>query len=141
MTERKSLIDILLDEAKKRGIYQPNKAGEQPLDLDDDALIPPEDRIGYHLLKSNGFAPPFIEERSQLLHDHAQIRQERDQLLSVWSTLSLERKQERRTALHQKYTDIWRRTLEFNLQAPLSLHIEGVRVAYELRDFIIDDRA
>lgn len=137
MTERKSLIDMLLDEAKKRGIYQPNQPSNRSLDLDDDALVPPEDRVGYRLLKSNGFAPPFIEERTQLLHDHAQIRQERDQLLQVWPTLAHERQRERLILLRQKYTDVWRRTLDFNLQAPLALHIEGVRIEYELRDLVI----
>ena len=137
MTERKSLIDMLLDEAKKRGIYKPNQPGERPLDLEDDALVPPEDRIGYRLLKSNGFAPPFIEERTQLLHDHARIRQERNQLMQVWPTLSSARQHERRAQLQQKYIDLWRRTLDFNLQAPLALHVEGVRVEYELRDLVI----
>ncbi|MEY3990332.1 MAG: hypothetical protein RI985_1413, partial [Chloroflexota bacterium] len=99
MTERKSLIDMLLDEAKKRGIYQPNQSSNRVLNLDDDTLVPPEDRVGYRLLKSNGFAPPFIEERTQLLHDHAQIRQERDQLLQVWPTLTKERQIERRALL------------------------------------------
>lgn len=138
MTERKSLIDMLLEEAKKRGIYQPNQSSNRPLDLDDDALVPPEDRVGYRLLKSNGFAPPFIEERTHLLQDHDQIRQERDQLLTVWATLSIERQRERITALRARYIDVWRRTMDFNLQAPLALHIEGIRVDYELRDFIID---
>ena len=137
MTERKSLIDMLLEEAKKRGIYQPNQPSNRSLDLDDDALVPLEDRIGYRLLKSNGFAPPFIEERTQLINDHAQIRQERDQLLQVWPTLTRERQHERLMLLRQKYTDVWRRTLDFNLQAPLALHIEGVRVEYELRDLVI----
>lgn len=109
----------------------------RPLDLDDDALVPPEDRAGYRMLKSNGFAPPFIEERVQLLQDHARIRQERAQLLQVWSTLSDERKRERRTHLQRQYEDVWRRTSDFNLQAPLALHVEGVRVEYELRDFVI----
>lgn len=137
MTERKSLIDMLLEEAKKRGIYQPNQPTNRSLDLDDDALVPPEDRVGYRLLKSNGFAPPFIEERTQLLHDHTQIRHERDQLVQVWPTLTRERQRERLLLLRQKYTDVWRRTLEFNLQAPLALHIEGVRIEYELHELII----
>ena len=137
MTERKSLIDILLDEAKKRGIYQPNQKGERPLDFEEHAHVPTEDRVGYHLLNSNGFAPPFIEARTQLLGDHAALHHERDQLLSVWPILSVERKRERRATLHQKYVDVWRRTLDYNLQAPLALHIEGVRVEFELRDFVI----
>ncbi|MBM4412821.1 MAG: DUF1992 domain-containing protein [Chloroflexi bacterium] len=137
MTERKSLIDLLLEEAKKRGIYHPTQKVERPLDLEDDALVPPEDRAGYRMLKSNGFAPPFIEERVQLLQDQARIRQERNQLLEVWPTLSDARKRERRAHLHKQYEDVWRRTLDFNLQAPLALHVEGVRVEYELRDFVI----
>lgn len=137
MTERKSLIDMLLEEAKKRGIYQPNKPGEQPLDFDDDTFVPPEDRTGYRMLKSNGFAPPFIEERAQLLHDHAQIHAARDQLLEVWPTLSPSRQKERIHELRQKYLDVWRRVLAFNLQAPPALHIEGVRVEYDLRDFVV----
>jgi hypothetical protein len=137
MTERKTLIDMLLDEAKKRGIYQPNQPGNRTLDLDDDAHVPPEDRVGYRLLKSNGFAPPFIEERTYLLDDHVQLRQERDQLLQVWPTLSTQRQRERLTTLRNRYVDVWRRTMDFNLQAPLALHIEGVRVEYELRDFVV----
>jgi hypothetical protein len=137
MTERKSLIDMLLDEAKKRGIYQPNQPGNRTLDLDDDVHVPPEDRVGYRLLKSNGFAPPFIEERTHLLRDHEQIRQERDQLMQVWPTLPVERQRERLTTLRNHYVDVWRRTLDFNLQAPLQLHIEGIRVEHELRDFVI----
>ncbi|MFZ9857986.1 MAG: hypothetical protein ACO3F2_06595 [Roseiflexaceae bacterium] len=128
---------MLLDEAKKRGIYQPNQSSNHMIDLEDDALVPPEDRVGYRLLKSNGFAPPFIEERTHLLQDHVQIRQEREQLLTVWPTLSKERQLERITVLRTRYMDVWRRTMDFNLQAPLALHIEGVRVDYELRDFII----
>ncbi|MFN5058841.1 MAG: DnaJ family domain-containing protein [Chloroflexota bacterium] len=137
MTERKSLIDMLLDEAKKRGIYQPNQSSNRTLDLEDDAHVPPEDRVGFRLLKSHGFAPPFIEERIHLLDDHVQLRQSRDQLMQVWPTLTPDRQRERLTVLRNRYIDVWRRTMDFNLQAPLALHIEGVRVEYELRDFII----
>jgi hypothetical protein len=137
MTERKSLIDMLLDEAKKRGIYQPNQSSNRTLDLEDDAHVPPEDRVGFRLLKSHGFAPPFIEERIHLLDDHVQLRQSRDQLMQVWPTLTPDRQRERLTVLRNRYIDVWRRTMDFNLQAPLALHIEGVRVEYELRDFVV----
>jgi len=137
MTERKSLIDMLLDEAKKRGIYQPNQSSNRTLDLEDDAHVPPEDRVGFRLLKSHGFAPPFIEERIHLLDDHVQLRQSRDQLMQVWPTLTPDRQRERLTVLRNRYIDVWRRTMDFNLQAPLALHIEGVRVEYEVRDFMI----
>jgi len=61
MSNRKSLIDQILDAARASGIYNPTPHAPRPLDLGDDSLVPAQDRLAYHLLKSNGFAPPFIE--------------------------------------------------------------------------------
>ena len=80
MSNRKSLIDQILEAASARGIYNPTAHAPRPLDIPDDSLVPAQDRLAYHLLKSNGFAPPFIEERTLLLSDYATLMQERDAL-------------------------------------------------------------
>ena len=67
MTQRGLLIDQLLDEARRKGIYNPDTAGEPELTFDDMTHVDPADRVAFTMLKSNGFAPPFIEERTQLL--------------------------------------------------------------------------
>lgn len=137
MSDRKSLIDTLLDEARKRGIYDPTATATRPLDIVDDGMVPEQDRMAYHLLKSNGFAPPFIEERLRLRDDATQLYTERDALYARWSTLTPVLQKRQRTMLHQRFTDLWRRTLEYNLQAPSALHIEGIRVEYELRMLVV----
>ena len=92
--------------------------------------------MAYHLLKSNGFAPPFIEERTLLLADFATLSQERDALLQRWAQLTAVRQTQALQQLRTRLHDLWRRTLDYNLQAPPALQIGGVRVDYELRDFV-----
>jgi len=137
MSDRKSLIDKILDEARKKGIYNPTDGAARPLDIIDDSLVPEQDRMGYHLLKSNGFAPPFIEERNRLREDASRLFAERDALQVRWNQLSPQQQQLQHTALRQRFIDLWRRTLDYNLQAPASLHIDGIRVEYELRALVV----
>jgi DnaJ family protein C protein 28 len=132
MSDRKSLIDKILDEARKKGIYNPTDGAARPLDISDDSMVPEQDRMGYHLLKSNGFAPPFIEERNRLREDARQLLADRDALQARWQQLSPPQQQQQRTVLRNRFIDLWRRTLDYNLQAPASLHIDGIRVEYEL---------
>jgi hypothetical protein len=139
MSQRKSLIDQLLEEAQKRGIYNPHNKAERHLDLGDDTNVPESDRLGYHVLKSNGFTPPFIMERQQLLHDRDVLTQRRDALRERWARLSRLQRRTEYAGLHAQYTELWRRTMDYNLMAPLALHIEGVRVTVELRDLDVDD--
>lgn len=139
MSQRKSLIDQLLDEAQKRGLYNPHNKSERHLDLGDDTNVPESDRLGYHLLKSNGFTPPFIMERQHLISDRDALAQRRDQLVARWGVLSRAQRLKEYDALQQQYTELWRRVMDYNLMAPLALHLEGIRIAIELRDLSIDD--
>ena len=135
MSNRKSLIDQILEAASARGIYNPTPHAPRPLDLPDDSLVPAQDRLAYQLLKSNGFAPPFIEERTLLLSDYATLMQERDALLQRWAQLSAVRQTHALQQLRTRWHELWRRTRDYNLYAPSALQIGGVRVDYELRDF------
>jgi hypothetical protein len=136
MSNRKSLIDQILEAASARGIYNPTPHAPGPIDIPDDSFVPPQDRLAYHLLKSNGFAPPFIEERTLLLTDYATLVQERDALLQRWPQLTVTRQTQTLQQLRTRWHELWRRTRDFNLQAPPALQIAGVRVDYELRDFV-----
>lgn len=133
----KSHIDKILEEARAKGIYDPTHGASRPLDISDDSLVPAQDRLAYHLLKSNGFAPPFIEERQRLIADARSLFADRDALYARWMGLSPRRKHETLTQLKARFVDVWRRTLDYNLQAPSALHIEGIRVEFELRMFVM----
>jgi hypothetical protein len=86
--------------------------------MPDESFVPHQDRLAYHLLKSNGFAPPFIEERALLLADYAALCHARDALLQRWPHLTPPRQAEIIQQLTDQFTALWRRILDFNLQAP-----------------------
>lgn len=132
----KTYIDKILEEARAKGLYNPTQAVSRPLEIEDDSNVPEGDRMAYHLLKSNGFAPPFIEERNRLLADKQVLFTDRDALQARWDSLSIERQRDALTKLRTRFVDVWRRTLDYNLQAPLALQIDGIRIDFELRDFV-----
>ncbi len=134
MSQRKSLIDQLLEEAQKRGIYNPATKVERSVIIEDDTHVPAEDRMGYHLLKSNGFTPPFLMERQALIADRDLLIADRDALIVRWPVLTHAQRTTARDALALRLRDMWRRVMDFNLQAPSALHLEGVRIDYELRE-------
>lgn len=132
MTHRFSLIDQILAEAHKSGLYDPDAAGNGALIFDDVTHVDPADRAGYQLLKSNGFAPPLLEERNALLREHGELTAALIILRARYSTLSPDKQTLLLHETRAKLTDIWRRTMDYNLVAPLVLHIAGIRVDYEL---------
>lgn len=52
-------------EAIGRGELDDLPGAGRPLALDDDALVPPELRMAYRVLRNAGFVPPEIEERRE----------------------------------------------------------------------------
>ena len=55
------LIERKLQEAREAGAFD-TLSRKGPLDLDDDAHVPEEDRLAMRLLKNNNMAPAWIEE-------------------------------------------------------------------------------
>src|SRR3954471_20559883 len=68
-----SLIDQIMNKAQADGLMDNLPGQGQPLQLDDDALVPDEYRLGNRTLKSRGFAPPSVR-------GHREIGQERARL-------------------------------------------------------------
>lgn len=52
-------------EAIQRGELDDLPGAGRPLALDDDALVPPELRMGYRILRNAGCLPPELEERRE----------------------------------------------------------------------------
>jgi hypothetical protein len=59
------MLDQIAEErivaAMKRGEFDHLEGAGKPLDLDDDALVPPELRMAFRILKNAGFVPPEVE--------------------------------------------------------------------------------
>jgi Domain of unknown function (DUF1992) len=60
------LAEQKIAEAMERGEFE-NLPGEgQPLELDDDSLVPEDLRLAYRILKNAGFIPPEIETLNEI---------------------------------------------------------------------------
>jgi DnaJ family protein C protein 28 len=57
-----------------QGAFDNLKGKGQPLNLDDNPNVDPEWQLAYHLLKQNGFAPDFIEQRQTIEMELAAAR-------------------------------------------------------------------
>lgn len=53
-------------EAAQRGDFDDLPGAGQPLDLDDDRLVPEELRMAYRVLKNAGFVPPEVQTRNEI---------------------------------------------------------------------------
>ncbi len=73
--------DKIIEEAMRLGAFDDLAGKGQPLDLDVNPNADPEWELTYHLLKENGFAPAFIEERKVIEKDLAAAR---DSLARAW---------------------------------------------------------
>lgn len=60
------LAEQRIAEAMARGEFDDLPGAGQPLELDDDTLVPEELRVAYRLLKNAGFVPPEVEARREL---------------------------------------------------------------------------
>jgi len=61
-----ALVEERIQEAFRRGDFDHLPGAGRPLALDDDALVPPEVRIAYRILKNAGFVPPEVLERREI---------------------------------------------------------------------------
>jgi hypothetical protein len=61
-----TLAEKRIVEAIGRGELDGLPGSGRPLDLDSDALVPPEVRVAHRILKNAGLAPPEILERREL---------------------------------------------------------------------------
>jgi hypothetical protein len=61
-----ALVEERIQEALRRGDFDNLPGAGRPLALDDDALVAPEVRIAYRILKNAGFVPPEVLERREI---------------------------------------------------------------------------
>lgn len=132
MSHRSLLIDQLLEEARQKGIYDPEFRAERALEFDDLTHVDEADRVAFHVLKSNGFAPPFLEERKYLIQERKNLSDAAWVLHDRYANMPAAQQQMALQEMRHLLTDLWRRTLDYNLTAPVAFQIEGVRVEYEL---------
>ncbi|WP_028534660.1 DnaJ family domain-containing protein [Paludibacterium yongneupense] len=59
------LGEARLNEAVEQGAFDHLPGAGAPLEIDDYAMIPPDERMAYHILKNAGLLPPALEARRE----------------------------------------------------------------------------
>jgi hypothetical protein len=128
-----SLIEQRMQQAQEDGLFDNLPGAGKPQNLDDDALVPAEDRAGYRLLKANGFAPPWIEARREIAEQRADLDTWLEQANRRWPHLQPAGRAGLRVAYRRKLDDLQRLILTFNLKTPRGVEqLETLRIAEEL---------
>jgi hypothetical protein len=60
------LVERRLEDAAANGELSGLPGEGRPLDLDDDALVPPELRVAYRIVRNAGFLPPELEDIAEV---------------------------------------------------------------------------
>ena len=129
-----SLIDRRIAQAQEDGLFDNLPGQGKPLKLDDDALVPEEDRIGYRMLKSNGFAPPWIEARQEIEEQRAQLAAWLAEANQRWAHLDERGRAALQVAYRRKLDELQRKILNFNLKVPRGVdQLAALRMPDELQ--------
>lgn len=141
-----SLEDIFerkLQEARERGEFQ-DKSGAGRIDFGDDDGVPDDERLAYHLMRQNGYAPSWIEEdksvraklqetRLFLARAFARYRRRLQQAEDAAARIAADDEwRAARVQFEAKVADFNREIFLFNLRAPtLSIQRMPLRASEE----------
>lgn len=126
-------LDEIMAKAHADGLMDNLPGQGKPLDLSDDEHVPDELRLGFRMLKSSGFAPPWIEARREIDAERGRIDAWLKDANRRWQHLDGAARAGLQIAYKRKLSDLQRLILDYNLKAPPSVpHVEGLRMAEEL---------
>ena len=127
------LIDKLIGAAREEGHFDNLSGQGRPLDTTDDLLVPQEERLGNRMLKSHGFAPPWMEARQDLERERARVEKWLRDTNARWPKLHEASRTAARAEYRRMLTDLNRQILNYNLTAPTATgQIEGINLQVEL---------
>lgn len=83
MMDRKARgIDEIIQQAMREGAFDNLPGKGKPLELNENPYLDPEWQLAYHLLKQNGFAPQFVEQRQAI---EMELATAREALARTWA--------------------------------------------------------
>lgn len=108
-------IEEIIQRAMAEGAFDHLKGKGQPLSLEINPNVDPEWELAFHILKENGFAPAFIEERQAIERQISALRQTLEAAAAgspqVWSPAL-------RAEFEAQIAEINKRIRNYNLSVP-----------------------
>src|SRR3972149_5679752 len=136
-------IEEIIQQAIKDGAFDNLPGKGKPLNLEDNPCIDPEWQLAYHLLKQNGFAPEFIEERQAIEMELAAARENLAHSWA-WRQRALERGEDAafveaewgraKNKFEEVVAILNQRVRDYNLEIPISkLYRNPIDLALEIQ--------
>ena len=113
-----SLVDRRVKAAEAEGAFEDLPGAGKPLRLDDDSMVPEEDRIAYRLLKNAGFAPPWIEMQKTIREARGKLESWLKLANSRWSYANPQERSRMRSEWQNRVEEFNRLILSYNLIVP-----------------------
>ncbi len=112
-----SILEERIKAAEAAGMFDNLPGAGKPLALDDDSLVPEDQRVGYRMLKNAGFGPPWLEQRRQIEAEQAKLERWQAEAATKLAK-GTARSEELRAELEQRIQAINRQIRDYNLAVP-----------------------
>ncbi len=128
-----TIVDQRISAAQADGLFDNLPGAGKPFDFTDDALVPEDDRMGYRILKSNGFAPGWIELQKSIRAEQAMLESWLKHANTRWPKVNARERERMREEHKRRVTELNRLILNYSLTAPgAASQIPLIRVQEEL---------
>ncbi|GAB4428843.1 MAG: hypothetical protein OHK0015_12200 [Chloroflexi bacterium OHK40] len=113
-----SLVDQQIRAAEAAGLFRNLPGAGKPLNLRDDDDVPEELRAGFRMLKSAGYAPPWIELQKSIREEQAELEAWLARVNRRWHGCGAIERARLRAEFEQKLRDLNTQMTTYNLMAP-----------------------
>jgi hypothetical protein len=127
------VIDQQFAQAEAAGMFTNLPGQGRPLNLNDDANVPEDERLGYRMLHTSGFAPPWMEARSDIDEERRRIDGWLNHANDRWSHLDSAGREKLVAEFRRKLDALSSMILDYNLRVPPSVgQMRGIELTKEL---------
>jgi DnaJ homolog subfamily C member 28 len=131
-----TVIDRQIAAGEAAGAFENLPGAGKPQRFDDDAYVPDELKVGYRMLKTSGFAPPWIELQKEITAEQAKLESWRAQAIGRLRHSSPVDQARLRDEYRERITALNRLILNYNLVVPQAVgQLPMLRLQEELARF------
>ena len=128
-----SALDQQIAAGQRQGAFDNLPGAGKPLQSDNDVFVPEDMRVGYRMLKTAGFAPPWIEQQKEIAEDSTKLSSWLASARARWRHAAPSERERLQTLYREKLTLLNRKILDYNLTVPLTIgQMPGIRIQDEL---------
>jgi hypothetical protein len=130
------LVEQRILDGMAKGMFDNLRGTGRPLNLDDDAFVPPEMKMAFRMLRSTGLAPLWVELNKEIRNDIERMGRFRAYAHSRWEHTNQIEREHLRQQYRDRINEINAKIRDYNILAPSAqVHMMLLLVDEELAKF------